>query len=145
MKRLFLLLTFAFCLLSCNSGQSSYKRIHSKQYFLDSVKFAKNFTITNDYLKLTPQISSPLPPLEGMIYTGTDHHIYYYNGTEWKQLDNDTSSPPTSGYYVKNPGGNDGNTGLSDAQAWLTVAGVTRDFDLYLWLDPPSIGCYEYY
>ncbi len=25
---------------------------------------------------------------EGMIYADTDHHLYYYNGTTWKQLDN---------------------------------------------------------
>lgn len=25
---------------------------------------------------------------EGMIYCDTDHHIYYYNGSTWKQLDN---------------------------------------------------------
>lgn len=39
-------------------------------------------------LKLSPSNTAPNTPSEGMIYCGTDHHIYYYNGTTWKQLDN---------------------------------------------------------
>jgi hypothetical protein len=38
-------------------------------------------------LKLTP-IATPSNPTEGDIYAGTDHHLYYYNGSMWKQLDN---------------------------------------------------------
>ncbi len=30
----------------------------------------------------------PSPPEEGMMYADTDHHLYYYNGSAWKQLDN---------------------------------------------------------
>jgi len=39
-------------------------------------------------LKLPPQADPPASPEEGMIYADTDHHLYYYNGTTWKQLDN---------------------------------------------------------
>jgi len=40
------------------------------------------------FLSLTPQSDPPTSPTEGMIYANTDHHLYYYNGTTWKQLDN---------------------------------------------------------
>ena len=39
-------------------------------------------------LKLPVLSSAPSTPLEGMVYCGTDHHIYYHNGTTWRQLDN---------------------------------------------------------
>jgi hypothetical protein len=39
-------------------------------------------------LKLTPRSSPPSSPSEGWIYAGTNHHLYYYDGTAWKQLDN---------------------------------------------------------
>jgi hypothetical protein len=39
-------------------------------------------------LKLALRSDPPDPPAEGMIYADTDHHLYYYNGTAWKQLDN---------------------------------------------------------
>lgn len=39
-------------------------------------------------LKLPPIADPPSPASEGMIYADTDHHLYYYNGTTWKQLDN---------------------------------------------------------
>jgi hypothetical protein len=42
----------------------------------------------NDVIALTPLTSPPSSPSEGWIYAGTDHHLYYYNGTAWKQLDN---------------------------------------------------------
>lgn len=40
-----------------------------------------------DFITLTPQDDPPDDPAEGMIYADTDHHLYYYNGTEWIQLD----------------------------------------------------------
>lgn len=39
-------------------------------------------------LKLTPLASAPASPAEGWLYAGTDHHLYFFNGTTWKQLDN---------------------------------------------------------
>lgn len=42
----------------------------------------------NNILALTPT-STPGSPSEGWIYVDSgDHHIYEYNGTSWKQLDN---------------------------------------------------------
>ena len=42
----------------------------------------------SDTLKLEP-IAEPSNPTEGMIYqSSADHHLYVYNGTAWKQLDN---------------------------------------------------------
>jgi hypothetical protein len=42
----------------------------------------------NDVLKLNPIADAPSSPVEGMIYADTDHHLYYYDGSTWKQLDN---------------------------------------------------------
>ncbi len=40
-------------------------------------------------LNLFPTNSPRTPPLEGDIYANaTDHHLYFYNGTTYKQLDN---------------------------------------------------------
>ncbi len=39
-------------------------------------------------IKLLPLDDPPSQVEEGMIYADTDHHLYYYNGTTWKQLDN---------------------------------------------------------
>ncbi len=45
------------------------------------------------YLNPTPTPS----PVEGRFTAGANHHSYYYNGTIWKQLDNDTPTPtPTA-------------------------------------------------
>lgn len=38
--------------------------------------------------KLTPQADPPANPALGWIYCDTDTHLYLYNGTTWKQLDN---------------------------------------------------------
>jgi len=44
--------------------------------------------LTAPTVKLTPG-SEPSSPSEGMIYANSsDHHLYFYNGTTWKQLDN---------------------------------------------------------
>lgn len=39
-------------------------------------------------IQLDPIANAPQSPTEGDIFAKTDHHIYYYNGTVWKQLDN---------------------------------------------------------
>ena len=39
-------------------------------------------------LKMTPLADPPTSPSLGWIYVDTDTHIYMYNGTTWKQLDN---------------------------------------------------------
>jgi hypothetical protein len=39
-------------------------------------------------MKLTPHSDPPSSAAEGQIYADTDHHLYYYNGSSWKQLDN---------------------------------------------------------
>ena len=48
---------------------------------------ADQFEVSGVPIHLDPQ-AQPSSPQEGMIYAGTDHHLYYYNGTAWKQLDN---------------------------------------------------------
>lgn len=35
-----------------------------------------------------PRANPPAAADEGMVYADTDHHLYYYNGSAWKQLDN---------------------------------------------------------
>ena len=47
----------------------------------------QRFTL-NAVLTLTPMADPPGAPAEGMIYADTDHHLYYYNGSGWVQLDN---------------------------------------------------------
>jgi len=38
-------------------------------------------------ISLIPQALPPGTPVEGMIYSDTDHHLYFYDGSTWKQLD----------------------------------------------------------
>jgi hypothetical protein len=38
------------------------------------------------YMQLTPTASPPASPAEGMLYADTDHKLYYYNGTDWKEV-----------------------------------------------------------
>lgn len=40
----------------------------------------------SESLRLTPTASPPGTPLEGMLYADTDHKLYYYNGTDWKEV-----------------------------------------------------------
>lgn len=50
--------------------------------------FVTKILTLNNILKLTPG-SAPATPAEGQIYSNSsDHHLYFYNGTSWKQLDN---------------------------------------------------------
>ena len=37
-------------------------------------------------LALTPTASPPAGETEGMLYADTDHKLYYYNGTDWKEV-----------------------------------------------------------
>jgi len=48
----------------------------------------ESLEVASGLMKLTPR-SRPSAPTEGMIYPdSSDHHLYFYNGTTWKQLDN---------------------------------------------------------
>lgn len=44
--------------------------------------------IWQDFLYLIPREYAPAEAVEGLIYMDTDHHLYLYNGSQWKQLDN---------------------------------------------------------
>lgn len=37
-------------------------------------------------IKLTPTASPPAGAAEGMLYADTDNKLYYYNGTDWKEV-----------------------------------------------------------
>jgi hypothetical protein len=51
--------------------------------------FAEDKVTINDVLKLAPRSSVPSSPAEGEIYVNSsDHHIYCYLNSSWKQLDN---------------------------------------------------------
>ena len=52
--------------------------------------FSANIVNINSVLSLTPLAAAPFSGTEvlGMIYVNTDTHIYMWNGTAWKQLDN---------------------------------------------------------
>lgn len=41
---------------------------------------------TVTYLVLTPQADAPSNPTEGTIYADTDHKLYYWNGSAWKEV-----------------------------------------------------------
>lgn len=41
-------------------------------------------TDISSVISLTPLSSAPTPATEGMIYCGTNHHLYYYDGTQWQ-------------------------------------------------------------
>ncbi len=45
-------------------------------------------TVSAPHLYLNPIASASNNVIEGCIYADTDHHLYYYNGTGWIQLDN---------------------------------------------------------
>lgn len=37
-------------------------------------------------IALTPTANPPATAAEGMIYADTDHKLYFYNGTDWKEV-----------------------------------------------------------
>lgn len=50
--------------------------------------FNTNKVMINDVLKLIPRASVPINPVEGEIFVNsTDHHIYCYLNSMWRQLD----------------------------------------------------------
>jgi len=53
----------------------------------DAITINGSCSITT-FLKLTPTADPPGSAAEGMVYADTDHHLYFYNGTGWVQLDN---------------------------------------------------------
>lgn len=54
----------------------------------DNITITDAQTTINNVLTLTAQ-ARPSSPSEGWIYQdSSDHHLYLYNGTAWKQLDN---------------------------------------------------------
>jgi len=64
-------------------------RLKAMIYGIFAAAPADQLITFNAVMRLTPQASAPTSNLsEGNIYCGTDHHIYYYNGSTWKQLDN---------------------------------------------------------
>jgi hypothetical protein len=45
-------------------------------------------TVEVDSMMFRPRADPPATATEGLVYADTDHHMYYYNGTSWLQLDN---------------------------------------------------------
>ena len=37
-------------------------------------------------VRLTPTAATPSVAAEGMLYADTDHKLYFYNGTDWKEV-----------------------------------------------------------
>lgn len=65
-------------------GPIDYYGADPGQYYFE---FDGGYIIDN--LKIKPQSSSPSSPTEGLIYSNSiDHHLYFYNGSTWVQLDN---------------------------------------------------------
>jgi hypothetical protein len=38
------------------------------------------------HVQLTPTASPPAGATEGALYADTDHKLYFYNGTDWKEV-----------------------------------------------------------
>lgn len=66
---------------------SSYLQIGGTESSHTYTLFVDGTTCIDDLLKLNLHADPPGSPTEGMIYADTDHHLYYYNGTTWVQLD----------------------------------------------------------
>jgi len=54
----------------------------------DSVTLNPDGAVVNisSVICLEPIVSPPNPAYEGMIYADTDHHLYYYNSTDWVRI-----------------------------------------------------------
>ena len=72
---------------SLNYSSENYGATGTGDIVLNTGPTLTTVNIT-DVIKLTPTASPPAGATEGMIYADTDHHLYYYNGTGWIQLDN---------------------------------------------------------
>jgi len=83
---------FYGCSASNTGGTNVIDNGDWDSYFHDFTWY--NITNLRSVLRLTPRAVPPtltidgMAPSEGMIYADTDHHLYYYNGTSWLQLDN---------------------------------------------------------
>ncbi len=42
--------------------------------------------VVGSNVKCTPIASLPSPAAEGMLAAKTDHKLYFYNGTDWKEV-----------------------------------------------------------
>lgn len=73
------------CENTSDSLESIFKRLISEG---DDGQLSLNVCGCNimDVLKLTPQPTPPTDAEEGWLYAGTDHHLYYHNGTGWQQI-----------------------------------------------------------
>jgi hypothetical protein len=59
-------------------------QLNSKAEANDTISIA----VGVPFIVLTPSVSPPGSPVEGMIYMDTDHHLYVYNASIWVQIDN---------------------------------------------------------
>jgi hypothetical protein len=77
-----------------------------------------------DKFELSPQGSAPAGPFEGMIYgDAVGHHLYYYNGTTFKQLDNELGVSGYSGFCGLS--GYSGFCGLSGYSGYSSTSGYS--------------------
>jgi hypothetical protein len=80
-------------------GSSGYNFINKSNKLIIGNENSSNDLISGDFLtgittftsiiRLIPRNNQITDPQEGTIYCDdSDHHLYFYNGTAWKQLDN---------------------------------------------------------
>ena len=50
------------------------------------VKTFSTGVVSSTYVKLVPTADPPGTPAAGMLYADTDHKLYFYNGTDWKEV-----------------------------------------------------------
>ena len=73
--------------LGANSQPSASNQVVLGDTNVTEVKTTGSINM-GSVLKMTPLADPPTSPSLGWIYVDTDTHIYMYNGTTWKQLDN---------------------------------------------------------